>query len=73
LPAVPPGDPQQPEHLRPVTLPACKAIVACSLDLTPETLSRERHPFDKEGLLSVQRRTIQVFDSGRLQQAAFWR
>jgi CRP-like cAMP-binding protein len=54
-----------------VTLPVCKAIVACSLDLTAETFSRELHQFEKDGLLAVDRRTIQIFDLGKLQQFAF--
>ena len=54
-----------------VTLPACKAIVACSLDLTPETFSRELHHFEKDGLLMVNRRTIQIFDTDKLEEFAF--
>ena len=54
-----------------VTLPVCKAIVACSLDLSAETFSRELHQFEKDGLLVVNKRTIQIFDTGRLQQFAF--
>jgi len=54
-----------------VTLPVCKAIVACSLDLTPETFSRELHQFEKDGLLVVNRRTIEIFNISRLQQFAF--
>jgi CRP-like cAMP-binding protein len=54
-----------------VTLPVCKAIVACSLDLSAETFSRELHRFEKDGLVAVNRRTIQIFDIGRLQQFAF--
>lgn len=54
-----------------VTLPACKAIVACSLDLTPETFSRELHQFEKDGLLAVDRRSIQIFDIPELQRFAF--
>jgi CRP-like cAMP-binding protein len=54
-----------------VTLPASKAIVACSLDLTPETFSRELHQLEKVGLLAVDRRHIQIYDIGRLKQVAF--
>ncbi len=54
-----------------VNLPACKAIVACSLDLTPETFSRELHQFEKDGLLLVNKRSIQIFDTSKLQRVAF--
>jgi len=54
-----------------VTLPVCKAIVACSLDLSAETFSRELHRFEKDGLVAVNRRTIRIFDISRLQQFAF--
>jgi len=54
-----------------VTIPVCKAIVASSLDLTPETFSRELHQFEKDGLLVVNKRTIQIFNIHRLQQVAF--
>lgn len=54
-----------------VTLPACKATVACSLDLSPETFSRELHQLEKDGLLLINRRNIQIFDRTRLQQVAF--
>jgi CRP-like cAMP-binding protein len=54
-----------------VRLPVCKAIVACSLDLSAETFSRELHQFEKDGLLAVNRRTIQIFDIKKLQQLAF--
>jgi CRP-like cAMP-binding protein len=53
-----------------VTLPACKAVVACSLDLSPETFSRELHQLEKEGLLLVNRRDIHIFDIDRLQRLA---
>jgi CRP-like cAMP-binding protein len=53
-----------------VTLPACKAIVACSLDLTPETFSRELHQLERCGVLLVNRRSIHIFDPGRLRQLA---
>ncbi len=54
-----------------VALPVCKAILACSLDLTGETFSRELHHFEKDGLLAVDRRSIQISDLGKLQQFAF--
>lgn len=66
-----PETPGQPCSCNTVTLPACKAIVACSLDLTPETFSRELHQFEKDGLLMVNRRNIQIFDRKKLQQFAF--
>jgi CRP-like cAMP-binding protein len=54
-----------------VTLPVGKAVVACSLDLTPETFSRELHQLEKDGLLMVSRRTIHIFDLDKLYETAF--
>jgi CRP-like cAMP-binding protein len=54
-----------------ITLPACKATVACSLDLTPETFSRELHQFERDGLLLINKRNIQIFDRNKLQQFVF--
>ncbi|MGD2075651.1 MAG: Crp/Fnr family transcriptional regulator [Gammaproteobacteria bacterium] len=53
-----------------VTLPACKAIVACSLDLSPETFSRELHQLERDGVLLVNRRSIHIFDLDRLRRLA---
>lgn len=54
-----------------VTLPVGKAVVACSLDLAPETFSRELHQFEKDGLLMISRRTIHIFDVDKLYETAF--
>jgi CRP-like cAMP-binding protein len=47
---------------RDVELPACKAVVASSLNLTPETFSRELHRLAGQGLISVERRNIRIHD-----------
>ncbi len=43
-----------------VALPAAKVVVASSLNLTPETFSRELHVLVKDGLIEVSHRTIRV-------------
>lgn len=47
------GQPQSRIHL-----PATKWIVASTLDLSPETFSRELHRLQDEGLIEINRRTI---------------
>jgi CRP-like cAMP-binding protein len=45
---------------REIVLPAPKAVVASSLNLTAETFSRELHNLVRDGLVDVERRTIRV-------------
>jgi CRP-like cAMP-binding protein len=51
-----------------LTLPASKALVASSLNLTPETFSRELHDLARQGLLNVQRRTLRIPSLDALRQ-----
>jgi CRP/FNR family transcriptional regulator, dissimilatory nitrate respiration regulator len=43
-----------------VVLPVSKAVVASSLNLTPETFSRELHELVRQGLIEVDRRTVHI-------------
>lgn len=43
-----------------VVLPVSKAVVASSLNLTPETFSRELHELVRQGLIQVDRRTVHI-------------
>lgn len=43
-----------------VVLPVSKAVVASSLNLTPETFSRELHELVRRGLVQVDRRTVHI-------------
>jgi len=52
-----------------VELPACKSVVASTLNLTPETFSRELHRLAGEGLVSVDRRTIHIHNLPGLKSA----
>ena len=45
-----------------VRLPACKSVVASSLNLSAETFSRELHRLAGERLVTIDRRTIHVHD-----------
>lgn len=45
-----------------VQLPACKSVVASSLNLSAETFSRELHRLAGERLVTIDRRTIHVHD-----------
>jgi CRP-like cAMP-binding protein len=45
-----------------VQLPACKAVVASSLNLSAETFSRELHRLAAERLVTIDRRTIHLHD-----------
>ena len=49
-----------------VSLPAAKVVVASSLNLTPETFSRELHVLSRDGLIEVGHRTIRVHSLARL-------
>lgn len=49
-----------------VRLPAGKAIIASSLNLTPETFSRELHQLAGRGLIDVENKTIRVHDLAAL-------
>lgn len=50
-----------------VQLPACKALVASSLNLSAETFSRELHRLAAEQLVTIDRRTIHLHDIGALE------
>lgn len=50
-----------------VQLPACKSVVASSLNLSPETFSRELHRLAGERLVTIDRRTIHVHDISALE------
>jgi CRP/FNR family transcriptional regulator, dissimilatory nitrate respiration regulator len=49
-------------------LPTSKQTIASRLNLTPETFSRILHELSAAGLISVQRRQIEIHDVRRLQQ-----
>jgi CRP-like cAMP-binding protein len=53
-----------------VLLPAGKAVIASSLNLTPETFSRELHQLADRGLISIDRRSIYIFRLCELQALA---
>jgi CRP-like cAMP-binding protein len=50
-----------------VQLPACKALVASSLNLSAETFSRELHRLAAERLVTIDRRTIHLHDIDALE------
>lgn len=45
-----------------VTLPASKANVASTLNLSPETFSRELHRLENQGLIQIDKRRIEIPD-----------
>ncbi len=55
---------------REVVLPVSKSIVASSLDLTPETFSRELHRLSTRKLISVKHKNILISDISGLQMLA---
>ena len=53
-----------------VELPASKAIVASTLNLSAETFSRELHALENQGLIRISRRIIYLNDRQRLKEIA---
>lgn len=51
-------------------LPASKAIVASTLNLSAETFSRELHQLARDGLISIDRRKIRMHDVDKLKALA---
>ena len=51
-----------------VQLPACKALVASTLNLSAETFSRELHRLAAERLVTIDRRTIHLHDIDALER-----
>ncbi len=51
-----------------VQLPACKSVVASSLNLSAETFSRELHRLAGERLATIDRRTIHLHDIDALER-----
>lgn len=45
-----------------VNLPANKSVVASSLNLSPETFSRQLHQLEKSGAVRVDRHSVHIFD-----------
>lgn len=53
-----------------LTLPAAKSVVASSLNVSPETFSRELHGLARKGLIEVERRQIRIPSLTRLRALA---
>jgi CRP-like cAMP-binding protein len=51
-----------------VVLPASKALVASTLNLTAETFSRELHELARRDLVQVDRRTLRIPSLRRLRE-----
>ncbi len=45
-----------------VKLPANKSVIASSLNLSPETFSRQLHELEKNGTVRVDRHSVHIFD-----------
>ena len=58
-----------PPHVE-VHLPAPKAVVASTLNISAETFSRELHRLKDQGLIEINRRTIYLRDRDGLYAAA---
>ncbi|MBK5963593.1 hypothetical protein CCR95_05685 [Thiocystis minor] len=63
------SDPASPDHAE-LVLPAAKTVVASSLNLSPETFSRELHGLARRGLIEVERRRIRIPSLNRLRALA---
>ena len=53
-----------------IELPSTKAVVASTLNLTPETFSRILHALEKEEIIQIRGRRIQVLEVHRLREYA---
>jgi CRP-like cAMP-binding protein len=62
--------PSDPRIGNQVELPASKAIVASTLNLSAETFSRELHALENQGLIRISRRVIYLNDRQRLKEIA---
>lgn len=58
------------EPIEILQLPASKAIVASTLNLSAETFSRELHQLARDGLISIDRREIRIHDLAALKTVA---
>lgn len=58
-----------PPHMA-VTLPAAKAVIASTLNLSAETFSRELHRLREKGLIEIDRRTVYLRDRAGLTRLA---
>jgi len=53
-----------------IELPSTKAVVASMLNLTPETFSRILHALEKDEVVHIQGRTIEVLNPEKLRESA---
>ena len=63
------ADAAPPPHVE-IQLPAAKAVVASTLNISAETFSRELHRLKDQGLIEINRRTIYLRDRKGLLSAA---
>lgn len=63
------ADAAPPPHVE-IQLPAAKAVIASTLNISAETFSRELHRLKDQGLIEINRRTIYLRDRKGLQSAA---